>query len=180
MSGHFEPAPAGEDHPNTPHLEVARAAKSEKARQEKAALAEKNQREFVARIAGSRARLTLLPRELLQAVAFGVAEVSLMKVLTGEVPIKTAKEAADVAKIALDIGRIEVGDPTSIHGEYSPEQREDLIANAKALRAELEKRQREAEKHGDSGWDGEGSNPVPADSEPGSSTAAGESASVSA
>lgn len=160
-----------------PQLAVARAARSQEASKAKRELAEKNQKEFVARIAGSRARLTLLPREMLQAIAFGVAEVALMKILTGEVPIKTAKEAADVAKISLDIGRIEVGDPTSIQGEYSPEQRADLIANAKALREQLERRQIEAERSGESGWD---PNSAPADSEGGPSPAGESGASVSA
>lgn len=156
------------------NLDVARAAKSQEAREAKAVLAEKNRSEFVARIAGAKARVGLLPRDLIQALAFGVTEVALMQVLTGEVKIKTAKEAIDVAKIALDIGRLEMGDPSSINEPMSPTQREDLIANAKALRAELEERAKSAARDG---WD---PNAAPADSAPGSSTGPAESESVSA
>lgn len=120
--------------------ESARAA-AQKAHENKKAAAQAAREAFLATIAGAKVRVAHVPRPLITETAFAVTNLMLAKILTGELVVTNAKEAAMIAKMALDIGRLEIGDPASNTGELTPEERDRRIEAAKELRKELEKRQ---------------------------------------
>lgn len=98
-------------------------------------------REFEAFIRGSAARVDMLPRGPIKGLGFAVADLMLMKILNGTVKPKSAKEAIDVAKGALDIARREAGESDTTVTISTPEQREIAIARAGELYAKAKERQ---------------------------------------
>lgn len=120
--------------------ESAKAANRVKRERDVAAAAEARER-FLGTIAGAKVRVVHVPRTLISETAFGVANYMLAQILTGQLVVNNAKDAATIAKLALDIGRLEIGDPTSNQGELTVEEREKRIEAAKMLRADLEARQ---------------------------------------
>lgn len=97
-------------------------------------------RRFEATIAGAKSRAALLDRELLGELSFSAALIAVMAIVNGTVEIKTAKEAAEVARALVDIGRLERGDPSAHSTQLSPEERAVRIESAKRLRDELAER----------------------------------------
>lgn len=89
-------------------------------------------------VSGAEIRAGSFKREALPSLAFAAAGYALAKVLTGEVPINTVKEASDIAKVAVSIGRLETGDPDQNTGQWSPERLEQARENVKALHARLD------------------------------------------
>lgn len=66
--------------------------------------------EYEAFTRGAMARTEYHPRTGIAKLAFGVSNRMLMEIMTGRLTPKTAKEAADIAKIAQSIAKAEVGD----------------------------------------------------------------------
>jgi hypothetical protein len=100
---------------------------------EKVEEARLNKARYEAFLRGSKERAETLPREDIRAKAFGVTNLMLSNLLTGRIVPRNAKEAADVAKIAYELGRREVGDEDLSIQIVTPEAR----ARAKAEVAEL-------------------------------------------
>lgn len=90
---------------------------------ERRQVADLNRRKYEAFLKGSEERVKTLPREDIRGLAFSVSNLMLRNLLTGRVKVKSAKEAADVAKITYDLGRREVGDEDLATTITSPEQR---------------------------------------------------------
>ena len=102
---------------------------------------------FVGSIAGAKLRSEELPRELLKVLPFAVANLMMVKVLTGEVPVKTASEASQVARAAVEIGRLEMGDAINaepLTAEERAGRAAELAAVVQAIKDEREKHEAEA------------------------------------
>lgn len=104
------------------------------------ALARRNRAEVEALIRGSAARADLLKRGLLPSLGFGVADLMLMQVITGKLKPTTAKEAMEVAKVALEIARRESGEADQSIVIGTPEQRANAIERIATLQAAAQAR----------------------------------------
>lgn len=113
-----------------------------------------NKREFEAMVQGTTNRLALLPdRTFLANLAFGVANLAFAKIMTGQVPINTAREASDLAKVAIEIGRLESGDPTRHDRPLTEEERQNAIASIAKLSDSLSERAKKLRENPDDGLD---------------------------
>lgn len=99
---------------------------------------------FLGKVSGAKLRAEQLPRDLTRVLPFAVANQMMVEVLTGAVPIRSAGEAAQVAKAMVEIGRLELGEGNSAE-PATPEEREArakelsmLINQIKAERDRLE------------------------------------------
>jgi hypothetical protein len=97
--------------------------------------------QFEAFVKGANARAEMLPRTDLAKLGFGVAHRMLSEVITGRVQPKSAKEAMDVAKAAMDIARRETGEGDTQVIIRTPEDRARAVASIAELRAVARARQ---------------------------------------
>lgn len=88
----------------------------------------------VHRVKGALLRSDLLPRKLTKKLAEGAGNRMLAQLLQGEIEPRTAKEAAEVAKIAFEIARHE---PSDAKPEAETRVREELEASARLLGGKL-------------------------------------------
>lgn len=95
---------------------------------------------FDALVKNATAKSSQLERRLLTSFAFGTANLMLAEILAGKVEPKDAKQAAEIAKIALDIGRTEMGEGSVLPENLEPYERRAKIAEAKAMLAEIRER----------------------------------------
>lgn len=109
-------------------------------REEKLARAEAARKAFVAKVAGAQLRAKELPRDLLKILAPAVANVMLVDLLNGKYPVRTAQEAAQIAKLASEIGRAEMGEGYG-NQPMTAEERRQKIDELALMQAELKKRQ---------------------------------------
>lgn len=98
---------------------------------EKRALAAYNRKNAQDRVNRSKARASLLPRDLVPLLAGGVAADMLVGLINGEYTARNAKEAIDVAKIALEMVRTEMGEGPLGPAALSEDAREQLKAKAR-------------------------------------------------
>lgn len=94
------------------------------------------------RVQGAKLRSSLLPRMLTRGFAEGTVNLMFAKILQNEVEPKSAKEAAEVAKIADDIARRHGGE--KIKDENRPKERDELLQTVRDLAPELQRRAQEA------------------------------------
>lgn len=123
------------------HVPEDLLSRSEDEHAARLAAARRNKAELESFVRGSMARAESLQRGLLPRLGFAVADLMLMEIVTGRLKPKTAKEAADIAKVALDIARRESGEPDSSIVIGTPEQRAAAIAKISELKAIAEQRQ---------------------------------------
>ena len=74
---------------------------------------------------------TSVPRELVGSLAAGVANMMLVEILVGDLKPKTVREAADAAKVALEIARLEAGEGNPAPADMTAEQRAAKLAEAR-------------------------------------------------
>lgn len=91
---------------------------------------------FLSGISGAQLRARELPRDLLKVLPFAVAGRIFADVLNGNIKIKTASEAAQMAKIAVEIGRAELGEATSAE-PLTSEERQTRIKAAGVMLEEI-------------------------------------------
>jgi hypothetical protein len=102
---------------------------------------------FQYRLAGAQTRAGALPRQLTAAFASGTVNLMLAKLLQEEIVAVTAKEAAEVAKVAHEIFKSAAGQPKNGR-DLTPEERQrredeivalerTLMERAKAASAQL-------------------------------------------
>lgn len=106
--------------------------------------ARENKARWDAFIRGAKERSEALPRENIRGEAYGVASLMFKNLLTGRIKPKSAKEAAEVAKIAYEIGRKETGDEDLATQVASPEQRARAEEGIRAIFATVQARAIEA------------------------------------
>lgn len=119
------------------------AAETERERElaeRRVATAAAKRAEFLSLIAGGKVRAAELPRDLISQFGFAVAGFALAQVLTGQVKITSAREAAELAKVGTELGRLESGAEPGSNKEMSPEERQRLIDNASSLGKSLQER----------------------------------------
>lgn len=103
--------------------------------------AERRRKRFVAAVKGAEVRADVIPTTFLAQIAFPTAGVMLAKVLNGDLEPKSAKEAADIAKMAVDLGVLANKVNLEMGGEpVAPVSKEDAKKAAKALRDDLQER----------------------------------------
>ena len=95
---------------------------------------------FESRRVGAETRSGRMPKRLIAQFANGVTSLMLAKVLTEELVPTTAKEAAEVAKIAHAIAKDAAGDVNPKN--RTAEEREELRSEAVKFAAVLEERAR--------------------------------------
>lgn len=112
---------------------------------ERVRLAEERRRHVLGLMRGSKLRVGLLELEtdgnglaaLLANLGISTAAFMLMEVINGNLPVKDARQAADIAKIALDIHRQmtgdEEGDLATLPPEKRAERRTVLVREAKSM-----------------------------------------------
>lgn len=121
QTGNFEAAPANGD----------AKTRARQGAQERKAI-------FEHRLAGSTARAGKLPRSLTASLAAGTANLMLMRILQDELVPGSAKEAADVAKIAHEIYKSASG---SVDGKHlTPDERAKRFETAEQLAKDLAER----------------------------------------
>lgn len=96
--------------------------------------------EFVARKERARVRAAEYNRDLIPLLSFGVSAEMLANLLDpqNELKPKTAKEAIEVAKIALEIGRREMGEGEPGVESLTGDQRQAKIDKANELLAQAQ------------------------------------------
>jgi hypothetical protein len=87
---------------------------------------------------GAQARAGLYPRGLTRELAEGVVNLMFAKILNGEIEPRTAKEAAEVAKMADEIARRHSGEAAK--PELAGAEREQLTIDVKNLTLHLHQR----------------------------------------
>lgn len=130
--------PAADPPELTPEAEAAR----DEARKRDAV---RKKLEFQATTRNAQAKAAELDRRLIPTLAFGATGLMLSQVLAGIIEPKDAKQALEVAKMALDIARTETGE-----GQLAPElmdadTRAAKIAEAKATWEEIVERTKKLE-----------------------------------
>ena len=119
-----------------PTTEQRAIVEGEERERAEAAMAAKSEWEKM--VAGAEARISTLKRELIPLLGFGVAEVMLMQVLNGTLEVKDAKQAAEVAKIALELARTEQGESRENLGvALTADERAKREARIAAMAAEV-------------------------------------------
>lgn len=99
--------------------------------------------EFEYRLAGALARSGKLPKKLTAALGHGAANLMLAMIVQGELRPVTAKEAADVAKVAHEIARSAQGRGTG-DGPMSDADRAALLEQADQFEKALVERAKAA------------------------------------
>jgi hypothetical protein len=94
-------------------------------------------------VANATVKSSALERKLLATFAVGTANWMLARILSGEIEPKDAKQAAEIAKIALDIARTETGEGDIRPEDMTTDERKLKIAQAQALAAEVMARGRQ-------------------------------------
>ena len=92
-------------------------------------------------------RAAILPRALLGQASLAAATMIALRVLTDQYEFRNPKDAVDAAKVFAEIGRLEMGEATSIAGEVAPRTPEEIAkakAEKEALIAELAERAKTA------------------------------------
>lgn len=89
---------------------------------------------------GSLARSGLYDASTIATLAVGTVGFMLAKILNGDIVIKDAKQAADIANIALKISTQVIGPGEQIGDINAPEARADKIAKLDDLLADLKER----------------------------------------
>lgn len=102
--------------------------------------ARQNKARWDAFVRGSKERAVALPREDIRAEAFGVASLMFKNLLTGRLKPDNAKQAAEIAKIAYEVGRRETGDEDLATQVQTPEQRARAEEGLRALLATVQAR----------------------------------------
>lgn len=95
---------------------------------------------FRSRVNGAKVRTAEMPRDLLLTLTFGVAVDMVIRLALGELQPKTAKEAAEVARLMLAIGRTETGEGGEDPATLTDDQRAAKIARARELMDEAKAR----------------------------------------
>lgn len=95
--------------------------------------AAENKARYDAFLRASADRAKSLPREDVRAKAFAATNLMLSNIILGRVKPKSAKEAADVAKITYELGRRETGDEDLATQITTPEQRQAVLGGIKDL-----------------------------------------------
>lgn len=106
---------------------------------EKRAAADAKRKEFLARVKGAELKSLELPRSMLKVIPFAVANLMMVDILNGRIKVRTAGEAAQIAKIALEMGRLEMGDAVNAE-PLTSDERKQRITEAGMLMQELKKR----------------------------------------
>jgi hypothetical protein len=111
-------------------------------RLEKAQAEAQNRRKrFAAAVKGAQVRSEMIPTQFLSQIALPTAGVMLAKVLNGELEPKSAKEAVDIAKMAVDLHVLANRTALEAGGEpAAPVSREEAERQAKMLRDDLQER----------------------------------------
>ena len=159
--GQFVAKPRDVAPPPLPEVEEVNRVAKETA--DRVAAAQTRKRQFVGAINGAKLRVGILEAELIEAadgdaaglslaamtakLGLATADWAMIQVLNGTVEIKDAKQALDVAKVALDIHDRMAGETPEDLATLTPEQRD---ARHKALKASIASltltlRRREAE-----------------------------------
>lgn len=99
--------------------------------QERTAEARRIRARFAASVNGAKLRARDLPRNLVGALAFAAANRALIAVVNGEVKFKSAAEAAQVAKAAAEVGRLELGEGAG--APISEDERKAKVAQLRDL-----------------------------------------------
>lgn len=120
----------------------------ELARDNRRKAAEQARRRFAAQIAGAQARESYLSRDMLKTMPFAVADLMFIKLLTGELVPRNAGEAAQVARLAVEVGRAELGESTAVE-PLTAKERDQRIAAARALEKALAARRGDLERQAD-------------------------------
>lgn len=97
--------------------------------------------EFEAFIRGGQARSTLLPRAMLRDLAWAAADLMVLKIVNGHLKPKSAKEAADIARMMQEVARREAGESDTTVTITTPEQRANAIARFTEMREQAMRRQ---------------------------------------
>lgn len=103
--------------------------------------AEERRAEFMFNRAGALARASQLPRLLTAQLSAGVSNLMLVKIMQGELKPQTAKEAADIAKIAHGIFKESSGQASST---LTPQERDERMGQIDKLSGELAARAKAA------------------------------------
>lgn len=99
-------------------------------------------------VAGGKARSSYLPRELIAGLAFATVDLMLLRIVNGTVKPKSAKEAAEVARIAHELARKEVGEADARFVISSPEERAKALARLQEMHQLVRQRALEAGQDG--------------------------------
>lgn len=100
---------------------------------------------YVFRVQGAKLRAELLPRTMLQSLADGTTGLMMSMIMQGELKPATAKEAAEVAKIAHAIARVESGiAKTDSTDRAAPGDRAEMESDIGKMKKELADRARRA------------------------------------
>lgn len=92
-------------------------------------------------------RAALLPRKLLGTAAIAAATQIALRVVTDQYEFRNAKDAVEAAKTFAEIGRLEMGEASVLHGEariLSPEEIAERQSEKDLLLAELAERAKAA------------------------------------
>lgn len=109
--------------------EKADLAEKAKAKAKSEALKRRN--EFQARVNRGKATAHELPRSLIPLFGFTVASKMLLDILSGDLEVRNAKDAAEIAKVALSLAREETGEGAARPEDLTPTERTQKIAAAK-------------------------------------------------
>ena len=107
---------------------------------DRAKVAASKRAEFLSLIQQGQIKVGLLPRELMAGFGIATANLMLLKILTGKTEVTTARQAADVAKIALDIARLELGQGAPTAEDMDEDARKAAIAKAMQVMEDLRAR----------------------------------------
>lgn len=118
------------------------------------AAAERRKRRWYANIENAKERAAGLPRELTISLGFGTANLMLTQLMRGELAPSTAKEAAEVARIARGLA---VDEATSATGDLPADEqrveRDDRVQRVRAMREEVRARAEQIAKEAPEGED---------------------------
>jgi hypothetical protein len=143
------PSPDFEDRPLPTPAELKAKITEHTARVEEAA---ERRRKVLGLVRGAKLRVGLLEAEtegqgieaLVANLGLGVSAYMLMEIVNGNVVVKDAKMAADVAKIGLELHRALSVDEASDRANLTPaerdERRKTIVASIKTLHDDLQKR----------------------------------------
>lgn len=127
--------------------------------------AARNKIAFDRMVANSDAKAAELGRDRIALLGFGTSAYMLAQILSGKIEPKDAKQAAEIAKIALDMARTETGEGAQVNPrDLSGDERKRMIEEATDMVARL----RDQAVRTKAGWDEpDGSGPARLEALPG-------------
>lgn len=116
----------------TDHLPEASTADPD--HDERVQIAAANKARFEGAVRGAQARAEMLPRSIISQLAYGVSAKMLVELIRGTYKPKSAKEAADIAKITYELARRESGESDLTITITTPEERAKALETLRILR----------------------------------------------